>query len=142
MLSFCDDGDKIWFFILFAENYTLLDLLLLSFCAKKVTKEGALRGELRFSPRYPPCKRPKRSTSLELPFRASTYVWDHSEVVCESNYVLLCIVVKFRKTILFFANSDFILGLAQTNTSTRRGRWLTAVPISPFILTLAVRRRE
>ena len=47
--------------------------MLLSFCAKKVTKEGALRGELRFSPRQPPYKRPKRSTSLESPFRASTY---------------------------------------------------------------------
>ena len=32
-------------------------------------------------------KRPKRSTSLELPFRASTYEWYHSEGVCESDYV-------------------------------------------------------
>ena len=75
--------------------------MLLSFCAKKVTKEGALRGELRFSPRYPPCKRPKRSTSLESPFRESTYelasqrrsprvklcVIVHSGEVCENDIV-------------------------------------------------------
>ena len=83
--------------------------MLLSFCAKKVTKEGALRGELRFSPRLPPCKRPKRSTSLESPFRASTYelasqrgsLWVklcvivYSDNVCKNDIIFLQIVVLF-----------------------------------------------
>ena len=72
---------------------------------RKYCKEGTRGGRSSDSPPLlltpPPRQTAKGVPPLESPFRASTYVWDHSEGVCGSNFVLLCIVMKFVKMIFF-----------------------------------------
>ena len=60
--------------------------------------------------------------------------WHHSERVRESNYVLLYIVVKFVKMIIFFANNDFIFGISTNKSLPRWGK--VAQRLAKFIVLL------
>ena len=72
--------------------------MLLSFCAKKVTKEGAFTGGVAILPPSSPLQTlvQAKNNVLSLTLLKSTNKcqpsrvageWDHSEGVCESNYV-------------------------------------------------------